>query len=108
MPTLEPRNQSRHSNESRVLIQDVIPYEVAESLEMLQGPGEGCLKLLQHVYWGPGADWSFVGGAPGSGRHPSWPRLDGQDCLGCVGAALWSEPHVDQRVGEVPVEESTA
>jgi len=56
MPTLKPRNQGRHSNESRVLIQDVIPYEVAESLESLQGPGEGVLKLPQHVYWGPEAD----------------------------------------------------
>lgn len=56
MPTLEPRNQSHHSKESRVLIQDVIPYEVAESLETLQGPGEGVLKLPHHVYWGPEAD----------------------------------------------------
>ncbi|MEJ1116830.1 transcriptional regulator [Paenarthrobacter sp. CCNWLY172] len=56
MPTLKPRNQGNHTNEPRVLIQDVIPYEVAESLEAMQGPGEGVLTLPQHVYWGPQAD----------------------------------------------------
>lgn len=39
MPTLKPRNTAHHSEESRVLIQDVIPYEVAESFDALQGPG---------------------------------------------------------------------
>ena len=56
MSTPKPRSQSRHPMEPRVLIQDVIPYEVAESLEKLQGPGEGVLKLPHHVYWGPEAD----------------------------------------------------
>ncbi|MET4622959.1 hypothetical protein ABIE18_004439 [Arthrobacter sp. 2762] len=53
MPTLKPRNPGHRTNEARVLIQDVIPYEVAQSLEGLQGPGEGVLRLPQHIYWGP-------------------------------------------------------
>lgn len=56
MPTLKPRNEANHSEEPRVLFQDVIPYEVAESLDALQGPGEGVLTLPQHLYWGPQAD----------------------------------------------------
>lgn len=56
MPTLKPRNTATHSEEPRVLIQDVIPYEVAESLGALQGLGEGVLTLPHHVYWGPQAD----------------------------------------------------
>lgn len=56
MPTLKPRNAGNHSNEPRVLIQDVIPYEVAESLDALRGPGEGVLTLPHHVYWGPQAE----------------------------------------------------
>ncbi|MFK0042366.1 transcriptional regulator [Paenarthrobacter sp. NPDC090517] len=56
MPTLKPRNAGTHSNEPRVLIRDVIPYEVTESLDALQGPGEGILTLPQHVYWGPQAE----------------------------------------------------
>lgn len=56
MPTLKPRHAGNHSNEPRVLIQDVIPYEVAGSLDALQGPGEGVLTLPHHIYWGPQAD----------------------------------------------------
>lgn len=56
MPTLKPRHAGDHSKEPRVLIQDVIPYEVVGSLDSLQGPGEGILSLPHHVYWGPQAD----------------------------------------------------
>ncbi|QOT24073.1 transcriptional regulator [Paenarthrobacter sp. YJN-D] len=56
MPTLKPRNAGHHPNEPRVLIQDVIPYEVPERLTDLHGPAEGVLTLPQHVYWGPKAD----------------------------------------------------
>lgn len=56
MPTLKPRHASEHSNEPRVLIRDVIPYEVVGSLDALQGPGEGVLRLPHHVYWGPQAE----------------------------------------------------
>ncbi|GAB2721750.1 transcriptional regulator [Arthrobacter bambusae] len=56
MPTLKPRTSGRHASEPRVLIQDVIPYEVPERLEDLRGPAEGVLTLPQHVYWGPEAE----------------------------------------------------
>ncbi|KRE61790.1 hypothetical protein ASG92_20620 [Arthrobacter sp. Soil736] len=56
MPTLKPRNAGHHPSEPRVLIQDVIPYEVPEHLEDLRGPAEGVLTLPQHVYWGPKAE----------------------------------------------------
>ena len=56
MPTLKPRNAGHNPNEPRVLIQDVIPYEVPERLADLHGPAEGVLTLPQHVYWGPKAD----------------------------------------------------
>lgn len=56
MPTLKPRNAGHHPGERRVLIQDVIPYEVPERLADLRGPVEGVLALPQHVYWGPKAD----------------------------------------------------
>jgi hypothetical protein len=56
MPTLKPRNAGHQPSEPRVLIQDVIPYEVPERLEDLRGPAEGVLTLPQHVYWGPKAE----------------------------------------------------
>lgn len=56
MPTLKPRTAGRHHSEPRVLIQDVIPYEVPERLDDLRGPAEGVLTLPQHVYWGPKAE----------------------------------------------------
>ena len=56
MPTLKPRKASQHLIEPRILIRDVIPYEVPERLEDLHGPAEGVLTLPQHVYWGPKAD----------------------------------------------------
>jgi hypothetical protein len=55
MPTIKHR-AGGHAAEPRVLIQDVIPYEVPERLEDLHGPAEGILTLPQHVYWGPQAD----------------------------------------------------
>lgn len=44
----------------RVLIQDVVPYELPSSLDELRGPGSGVLQLPQSVHWGPdpGADLS--------------------------------------------------
>lgn len=44
----------------RVLIQDVVPYELPSSLDELRGPGSGVLKIPQSVHWGPdsGADLS--------------------------------------------------
>ncbi|MET3370614.1 UNVERIFIED_CONTAM: hypothetical protein ABIE34_003891 [Jeotgalibacillus campisalis] len=53
MPSRKSRNDGHRSHGRRVLIQDVIPYEVVESLDALRGPGEGVLTLPQHVYWGP-------------------------------------------------------
>ncbi|WP_284987866.1 MULTISPECIES: transcriptional regulator [unclassified Arthrobacter] len=37
----------------RVLIQDVVPYEIPDSFNDLQGPADGLLTLPLHVYWGP-------------------------------------------------------
>lgn len=56
MPTIKPRDGGHHPNEPRVLIQDVIPYEVPERLEDLHGPAEGILTLPLRVYWGPKAE----------------------------------------------------
>jgi len=56
MPAFEHRDAGDHSNEPRVLMRDVIPYEVVGSLDALRGPGEGVLRLPHHVYWGPQAD----------------------------------------------------
>lgn len=41
---------------SRVLYQDIKPYDVAESLGTLHGPSSGVLTLPLDVYWGPGPD----------------------------------------------------
>ena len=56
MSTLKPRNKTSHDSNPRVLVQNVIPYEVVETLDALRGPGEGVLTLPQHVYWGPQAN----------------------------------------------------
>jgi hypothetical protein len=40
----------------RVLIQDVVPYEIPDRFSDLQGPAEGQLTLPRHVYWGPVAE----------------------------------------------------
>ena len=37
----------------RVLIRDVIPYEVPDRFSDLRGPAEGRLTVPHHVYWGP-------------------------------------------------------
>lgn len=56
MPTLKPRKAGHRPSEPRVLIQNVIPYEVPERLGDLHGRAEGVLTLPQHVYWGPKAE----------------------------------------------------
>ena len=40
---------------TRVLYQDVIPYETPSSLGALAGPSEGTLTLPVTVHWGPDA-----------------------------------------------------
>ena len=40
---------------TRVLYQDVIPYETPSSLGALTGPSEGTLTLPVTVHWGPDA-----------------------------------------------------
>jgi len=40
---------------TRVLYQDVIPYETPSSLSALTGPSEGTLTLPVTVHWGPDA-----------------------------------------------------
>lgn len=37
----------------RVLIQDVVPYELPRSLDKLTGPENGILQLPNAVHWGP-------------------------------------------------------
>ncbi len=37
----------------RVLIQDVVPYELPSSLDKLTGPDHGILDLPHSVHWGP-------------------------------------------------------
>ncbi|MDI2037159.1 hypothetical protein PJL15_04303 [Paenarthrobacter nitroguajacolicus] len=56
MPTIKRRSSGHQSSEPRVLIQDVIPYEVPERLEDLHGPAEGILTLPLRIYWGPRAE----------------------------------------------------
>ena len=41
---------------SRVLYQDIKPYDVPASLGALQGPSTGVLTLPLDVYWGPDPD----------------------------------------------------
>lgn len=41
---------------SRVLYQDVKPYDVPASLGALHGPSSGILMLPLDVYWGPDPD----------------------------------------------------
>lgn len=38
----------------RVLIQDVIPYDVPASLAELRGPASGPMTLPHTIHWGPG------------------------------------------------------
>jgi len=40
---------------TRVLYQDVIPYDTPSSLDALQGPADGVLILPITVHWGPDA-----------------------------------------------------
>ncbi|WP_396136348.1 MULTISPECIES: ParB family protein [unclassified Arthrobacter] len=40
----------------RILIQDVIPYEIPDRFSDLRGPADGQLTLPHHVYWGPTAE----------------------------------------------------
>ena len=40
---------------TRVLYQDVIPYDTPSSLESLKGPADGVLILPITVHWGPDA-----------------------------------------------------
>ena len=40
---------------TRVLYQDVIPYDTPSSLESLRGPADGVLILPITVHWGPDA-----------------------------------------------------
>ena len=40
---------------SRVLYQDVIPYDTPSSLDSLKGPADGVLILPITVHWGPDA-----------------------------------------------------
>ncbi|WP_159573500.1 transcriptional regulator [Curtobacterium sp. 18060] len=42
--------------ESRVLYQDIKPYDIPTSLDALSGPGRGVLTLPLDVYWGPDSD----------------------------------------------------
>ncbi len=37
----------------RVLMQDMVPYDLPSSLEALNGSGEGVLVLPHSVHWGP-------------------------------------------------------
>ena len=39
----------------RVLIQDVVPYDLPSSLDKLAGPATGILQLPHSVHWGPDA-----------------------------------------------------
>jgi len=40
---------------TRVLYQDVIPYDTPSDLESLTGPADGVLVLPISVHWGPDA-----------------------------------------------------
>lgn len=37
----------------RVRYQDVVPYDVPSSLELLAGPSRGLLELPHSIHWGP-------------------------------------------------------
>ncbi len=38
---------------TRVLYQDVVPYEAPESLDALRGPAAGVVEVPLSVHWGP-------------------------------------------------------